>query len=330
MTEGTSDSVRKAWREAAPAEPSLDDGQRFHLLFEDAVETLLDGVADEDTGKIQGRLIVFIDDLDRCEEAVVVDLLESLKLYLGSERCVFILAIDESAVLSALVRHWPGRSEDANREYLEKLFQAVVPVPVPRREAVRSFVQDQLKDHDFPDCEGCAGMIHDLLEPNPRKIKNFVNSACANWELFKAASFGEPKVRQEFAQRFLLFHYLRVQHKPVWRLLERQPWSLQILTKVLTGAAQQSLKLPESIQVDDQRMLEFLLFRSFAHVLRDDTGDLKQHRHIPIADAVELLNQRIDRKRSDEQFIRYYKALIPIDMDLPDNLLYLPEPQIHA
>jgi hypothetical protein len=330
MAEGASEAVRKAWREAAPSEPTLDDGQRFHLLFQDAIETLLDGVAEGEEGGAEGRLIIFIDDLDRCEESVVVDLLESLKLYLGSPRCVVILAIDESAVLSALVRHWPGRSEDANREYLEKLFQAVVPVPVPRQDSVRKFVQEQLGEHGFPDCGGCAELIHDLLEPNPRKIKNFVNSACGNWELFQSACPGADEPRQIFAQRFLLFHYLRVQHKPVWRLLERQPWSLRVLSKVLTGAAPQTVELPEYVQADDQRMLEFLLFRSFAHVLRDDGQDLKQHRHIPVADAVELLNQRIDRKRSDEQFIRYYKKLIPLDMDLPNEFLYLPETPAHA
>jgi len=324
ITEGLSDSVRKAWREAVPAEPTMSDGQRFHLLFEDAVESLLDGV--EEDKKKTGRLIIFIDDLDRCEESTVVQLLETIKLYLGSRRCVFILALDESAVLSALARHWPARSEDANREYLEKLFQAIVPVPVPRPAAVCGFLRDQLEAHGFPDPAGCASMIDNLLEPNPRKIKNFVNGICANWELFqRGCPAAGVEDRQRFARRFLLFQYLRIQHKPVWRLLERQPWALRILSKVLFGAASQDVKLPEFVQADDQRMLELLLFRAFSHVLRDDVGKDDRHRHIPIAEAVELLNQRIDRKRSDEHFIRHYKDVIVLNMDLPAEFLYLPD-----
>jgi hypothetical protein len=332
LAEGTTDAVRKAWREAAPEEPGLSDGQRFHLLFEDAVETLLDGI--EGGEKTSGRLILFIDDLDRCEESTVVQLLETIKLYLGSRRCVFILALDESAVLSALTSHWPARSDDANREYLEKLFQAIVPVPVPRPGAVCSFLTAQLKAHDFPDPEGAAEMIDDLLEPNPRKVKNFVNGICANWELFRqSCPAKEEGDRQLFAHRFLLFHYLRVQHKPVWRLLERQPWALRVLTKVLLGLASTDVKLPKNVGADDQRMLELLLFRAFSHVLKDDGGKDDHHRHIPIAEAVELLNQRIDRKRSDEHFIRFYRELIPRDMDLPEAFLYLPqapEPAPHA
>jgi hypothetical protein len=330
MAEGTSEAVRKAWREAAPAEPDLGDGQRFHLLFEDAVETLLDGLQ-EGKKKTGGRLIVFIDDLDRCEESVIVQLLESIKLYLGSPRCVFILAIDENAVLAALERHWEGRPEDANREYLEKLFQAIVPVPVPRRNALCEFLQEQLTVHGFPDPEGCAGLVAELLEPNPRKVKNFVNSACACWGLFRhaeAVAGGDNSKHRDFARRFLLFHYLRVQHKPVWRLLERQPWSLRILTKVLTGAADQMLKLPEPMASADQRLLEHLLVRSFAHVLKDDGGMQERHRHLPISEAVDLFQQRIDRKRSDELFIRHYRDLVDIAMDLPEELLHLPEPKL--
>jgi len=323
IAEGTTESVRKAWREAAPEEPGLSDGQRFHLLFEDAVETLLDGIADDK--KKSGRLILFIDDLDRCEESTVVQLLETIKLYLGSRRCVFILALDEGAVLSALSSHWPSRSEDANREYLEKLFQAIVPVPVPRPGAVCKFLKDQLEAHKFPDPEGAAGMIDNLLEPNPRKIKNFVNGICANWQLFRGSCPLEgAEDRQMFSRRFLLFHYLRVQHKPVWRILERQPWALRILTKVLLGLASLDVVLPAHVGADDQRMLEFLLFRAFSHVLKDDGGKEDYHRHIPIAEAVELLNQRIDRKRSDEHFIRLYRDLITKEMDLPDAFLYLP------
>jgi hypothetical protein len=327
LFEGTTDAVRKAWRDAAPAEPEMSDGQRFHLLFEDAVETLLAGLPGR-KGDSPGRLIVFIDDLDRCEESVTVRLLESIKLYLGSRHCVFTLALDEGAVLEALRRHWAGRSDDSNREYLEKLFQVIVPVPVPRPRSIVGFARQQFERHEFPCSDGCAELVSDLLEPNPRKIKNFVNSACASWVLFKKAL--RPPADEErdrlFTRRFLLFHYLRIQHKPVWRLLERQPWALMILTQVLTGSPPQLARLPAHVDADEQRMMEHLFERAFSHVLKDDKGERDRHRHLPILDAVSLFQERIDRKRSDECFLRLYKVLVPPDMSLLEDLLYLPEP----
>lgn len=110
MVQGTSDAVRKAWREAEPQLTELSDGQRFHLLFDDAIKNALMSLpedenmsekSDKSDMSEKSRLIVFIDDLDRCEESVIVDLLESVKLYLGSPHCVFVLGVDDTAVLGA-------------------------------------------------------------------------------------------------------------------------------------------------------------------------------------------------------------------------------------
>lgn len=321
--EGTSNAVRAAWRDAAPAAPELGDGQRFHLLFEDAVSTLLDGVAAKSAAG-KGRLVLFIDDLDRCEESRAVQLLEAIKLYLGTRRCVFVLGIDESAVIDALKRHWQGRTGDTNREYLEKLFQAIVPVPVPRAPEVETFVARQFAAHGFPDSVESARLVGELLEPNPRKIKNFVNSACAGWRICRGAAPAEAEAKGKLARQFLLFQYLRIQHKRIWRLLERQPWSLRVLTKVLKGAPDQTLVLPDFVKNEDQRLLEKLFIREFAHVLRDDGGDDERHRHLKLDRAIELFEERIDRKRSDEYFIRHYSDLIEIGMDLPSAFLEIP------
>jgi len=199
-----------------------------------------------------------------------------------------------------------------------------VPVPAPHPVVVQSVVADQLKLHEFPGPGDCAELISELLEPNPRKIKNFVNSACAGWGMLQSAKAvpAEPKAALAFAQQFLLFQYLRYQHKAVWRLLERQPWALRILGKVLTGTMPQ--KLPAWVSWDQQRMLEHLFVRSFAHILGHEGEQLDHHRYLSIAEAVELANQRIDRKRSDDYFARYFKDCIGIDLDLPDVFLGLP------
>ena len=325
----TAEAVRKSWRESAPAEYKLADGQRFHLLFEDAVETLLDS-HEEKAEDRTGRLIVFVDDLDRCEEEAIVKLLQAIKLYLVSKRCVFVLALDDTAVLDALTRYWKGRSEDANRDYLEKLFQAIVPVPVPWPNQVEEFLKKQLEAHQFPDIQNSAKMVEELLEPNPRKIKNFINSVCAQWQLFRHACPPDGEANAEerttFAKQLLLLQYLRMQHRPVWRLIERQWWGLRLVGEVLADAPDQLTHLPEGIGQAEQRMLRRVVYRSFAHVLKSDSEKDDFHGHIPIAEAVELLNQRIDRKRSDERFIALFKTVFGNNTDLPEAFRYLPKP----
>nr|VFJ47453.1 MAG: KAP family P-loop domain-containing protein [Candidatus Kentron sp. FW] len=341
--------VRQGWqeknRDASFAEPS--DGQRFHLLFEDAVDQILTTFSGPPkTNQTEGsyptlpRLILFIDDLDRCEEAIVVRLLEAIKLYLVSRRCVFVLGLDDSAVLDALTRYWQGRSEDSNREYLEKLFQATLAVPLPATSRVREAIAQQLDAHRIPEPERLAEDIERLLEPNPRKIKNFVNGFCAAWALHdahgwleeeaesKVRNSGELAVQEEHGRairRFLIFHYLRLYHRPVWRLLERQPESLTILYAVITQRDRTD-PLESGMYPGEQRLLWEFYFRAFSHVLRNPGGEKGEERLLhgneSLDKAVERFQQRQDRKRSDEYLCQLFRELTA-DYELNPRYLYL-------
>lgn len=323
--QGTAEAIRKAWNEAAPADPELSDSQRFRLRFEDAVDTLLNGLPGRGEND-SGRLLIFIDDLDRCEEGAVVQLLECVKLYIGTRRCVFVMALDDGALMGSLKRYWPERPDDVNREYLEKLFQATMPVPIPQKDPVKIYIEHQFNLHGMPGPGRCAEMARDIIEPNPRKIKNTVNSICAGWAVLGVSGVARhtlPENATTLALQLILFHYLRTHHRSIWRLLERQPWCLRVLTLVLNGNADQFLELPTYIDSTYQRLLKALFDRAFAHVLDDEEGGLGSHRKIPIGEAVDMLEERIDRKRSDEAFIRHYVNLIDINMDLPKYFLYI-------
>lgn len=329
MARGTSEAVRKGWREAEPDFSALTDGQRFHLIFEDAIKELLHAIkwTPDGLGK-QARLVIFVDDLDRCEEAIIVTLLEAVKLYLGSRRCVFILGIDDGAVMEALKRHWK-RSDEANREYLEKLFQANVAIPLPSPQGVVKRIRNQLDSHAIPSAsrvrQQLARDIEALLEPNPRKIKNFINSLCSAWAVHQAGSWATGVE----ARRFVLFHYLRQYHRPVWRLLERQPETLRLLWRVLkkdAAAVTEGLGLT-GINEADQRLLERFFTRAFSHVLPEiadieKSEDPKLHRHQDMELAIQTFCDRQDRKRSDEHFVRLFNELEPRPRSLPQSYLY--------
>jgi len=367
---GASEAIQQGWQEGENKEAHRllepSDGQRFHLLFEDAVDQVLDtlfGLSKksrsgpnttklppaEDSSPASPRLIIFIDDLDRCEEAVIMRLLEAIKLYLSSRRCVFVLGLDDSAVLGALTRHWRGRSEDNNREYLEKLFQATLAVPLPATPRVREAVARQLDSHQIPHAKRIAEDMERLLEPNPRKIKNFVNGFCATWALHDAAGWlqeeadskvknsGELSTEEEHeraVRRFLVFYYLRLYHRPVWRLLERQPESLAILAAVIQGASQGESLLPleEGTDREQQQLLREFYFRAFSHVLADpvkkNLDEQKErgkiwHGNESLDQAVQHFQERQDRKRSDEYLCQLFRALIPEGYGLNQRYLYL-------
>ena len=68
------------------------------------------------------RLVIFLDDLDRCESENIVNLISAIKLLLSiNENIIFIIGIDKKAVSLALQNKY---NNDVNKadEYLEKIF----------------------------------------------------------------------------------------------------------------------------------------------------------------------------------------------------------------
>ena len=336
LASGTSAEVAQAWKGNKSELEQLSDGQRFHLLFEEAIESLLRSRKGRAKLNEGARLIIFIDDLDRCEESVIVQLLESIKLYLHSQRCVFILGIDPDAVLGALKRHWKERSEQSNAEYLEKLVQAQLEVPQPAQQKMAALIKKQLENHGIPiaapaqtgmKIDDLVVMLERLLEPNPRKIKNFLNSLVAQWHLLPQGK------RPEHVHLFALFHYLRLHHRPVWRLLSHQNWTPRLLLQVLSES-KSPVELRYSglkIRPREQSIAGDMLARAFSHVLADESGgvsatpDKSQHRNMPLEQAVQLFTERLDRKRSDQYFINYFRKLVrpenPKSIEAAEQLL---------
>lgn len=77
------------------------------------------------------KLIVFIDDLDRCSPTTVIETLEAIKLFLYTPNTVFIIGADERLIEYSVKRKYPEipGEKDVSRDYLEKLIQ--IPIRIP-------------------------------------------------------------------------------------------------------------------------------------------------------------------------------------------------------
>jgi predicted KAP-like P-loop ATPase len=102
--------------------------------FREAFKALLDAA------KIK-RLVVLIDDLDRCLPETVIATLEAIRLFLFAEKTAFVIGADEQMVEYSVKRHFPdfqrsGLPDSYARYYLEKLVQ--VPFRIPALGAVET------------------------------------------------------------------------------------------------------------------------------------------------------------------------------------------------
>lgn len=79
------------------------------------------------------RLVVFIDELDRCRPDTILDTLEAIKLFLFTGKTAFVLGADERHIAYAVKSKFKdieGQEIDIGKEYLEKLIQ--YPIKIPR------------------------------------------------------------------------------------------------------------------------------------------------------------------------------------------------------
>lgn len=74
------------------------------------------------------RLVVFVDELDRCKPSYAVKLLEKIKHYFGDERITFVFSINLDE-LQHTIKHYYGNTFNACR-YLDRFFDMRISLPL--------------------------------------------------------------------------------------------------------------------------------------------------------------------------------------------------------
>ena len=149
----------------APYEAQVTELTQLQERFRDMVEVLVG----ED-----GRLVVFIDDLDRCTPDKVPEVLEAVKLFTTTPRCVYVLGLDHDIVRQGIEKKYEFETATEAAEYLEKIVQIPFHLPPLDEGRVESFVHDYYPDlHEV--CPTAPDVFSQGLEPNPRKVKRALN-----------------------------------------------------------------------------------------------------------------------------------------------------------
>lgn len=89
------------------------------------------------------KLVVIIDDLDRCLPETIIETLEAIKLFLFVDHTAFVIGADERLVRYAVRRRFPelpGERAEVGRDYLEKLVQFPIRVPPLGRQETETYI----------------------------------------------------------------------------------------------------------------------------------------------------------------------------------------------
>lgn len=117
------------------------------------------------------RVILFIDDLDRCPPAKVVEVLEAAQLLVKTRLFVVVLAMDERFITRALEKIYEGvlhrHGDPSGLDFIEKIVQIPYRVRRIRGEAVNRYLSAQMRVVDDQSAKASPG----AKAPPPEAVK---------------------------------------------------------------------------------------------------------------------------------------------------------------
>ena len=151
-------------------------------------------------GKNEGtkaKIVVFVDDLDRCNPDKAVFLLESIKLILAQPGFVFVLAVDRRVIEGYLEKRYLeycGKNDiNLGRFYLEKIIQLPINIPSHRsrfdefvKRTVGELAEYYIGEKLTEALEGVQNVLAIGARNNPRRLIRLVNNFildCSLWPL---------------------------------------------------------------------------------------------------------------------------------------------------
>jgi hypothetical protein len=153
----------------------------------------------------KGKIIIFIDDLDRIPEKMV-DFLNSLKTFLDIKGCIFVLGCDYKILDSALKQMYKEEKEEKEgiyKDYFDKIVQTEFYIPKISEQAIKNYLSF-LTGWDDKEIEECTLLVIHSIGGNPRKIKRVVNATMLIKSVFEKKlatflqAFERPKLREMY------------------------------------------------------------------------------------------------------------------------------------
>ena len=244
------------------------------------IRTDLEGII-ETCIKKDGKtgFIFFIDDLDRIDPPIAVQLLELLKNIFTLKNCVFVLAIDYDVVIKGLEPKFGKLSEKNEREFrsfFDKIIQVPFSMPVSNYN-IDDFLKDSLVSTNY--INETHSKNNELITKfseisnlsvgkNPRALKRLMNSlsliSCINSAKGNDQESDQLNEELELLVNFALVS-IQIAYPPVYRLLSLHSgfdkWNESVALQMnLKPLDEQSIeKLNQSEEFDEE--WEKILFR---------------------------------------------------------------------
>jgi len=152
------------------------------------------------------RVIIFIDDLDRCSPDKTIELLESIKMLLEVEGFIFVVALSYDSV-TRLITNVYNDTGIRGEDYLKKIIQLPVTVPPWSRENFTELISEKiaprLNDEYSKFVLENPGILSQVSNSNPRQLKRFINNVIIAFETFAKNEYSKITLDEIFLVKIL-------------------------------------------------------------------------------------------------------------------------------
>ena len=168
------------------------------------------------------RIIVFVDDLDKCSPKKALEILELIRVFHDIEGFVYIIELSHDMIIK-LSNMENNETSNDGEHYIKKLIQIPITLPKWSNQDIVNLVKDLVK----------KGMIHDkfkevvdknielisvAIDNNPREIKRFLNNFFVAHEIFSG--------KKNFdAKELLLIQAIHLRWNKFYNILVKSDYS---------------------------------------------------------------------------------------------------------
>ena len=165
----------------------------------------------------EGRLVVFIDDLDRCLPEKAIEVLEAIKLYLDVEGVVFVLGLDPEVIKKGIEVYYKSLGQDNDSlpitgyQYLQKIIQVPFHLPPLDDKKLDEFLEwleersllglfgEKLSKEQRDEIKIIREVFAKGLQPIPRQVKRVLNAFALLSEIARYQQKEEKKQGRDIA-----------------------------------------------------------------------------------------------------------------------------------
>lgn len=243
------------------------------MQLKEEISNLINEALERNCSKI--GFTFYIDDLDRIDPPVAVEILELLKNIFDIEKCIFILAIDYDVVIKGLKPKF-GELTDANEREFRSFFDKIIQLPfsmpvatynvdtflVDALNKIEFFTQSELADKAL--AETLSEITRLSVGSNPRSLKRLTNTL-ALISIINEMQNKEDSISKDCTLKVLNYALVCIQiaYPYIYNQLTEEPdfksWNEKIASKlklrVLTEIEKESLNATEEFDEEWEKIV---------------------------------------------------------------------------